>query len=283
MGGAPRSGTSLVQSMMNSHPDIYGGPEFDRVPDIVHLRNKLQDSVLSGRIDSFCNADEIDVAIGGLIETLLLPVANSRGADWLCEKTPVNVLAFQQLLEILPEARFIHVVRHPLAVFASLDRVRQRHIERALCPPALLSDSKQIMATIIQYVTAGVRAQQREAERVYTIHYERLVQDTITETRLLCDFLHIEWAEAMLHPGRHAHTAEELLRKDNGLWTGNRRGFTDPDTSSLTRWQADLDSSKVQELRDIFSTFPAFRELGYDLTAASTVQTTAAQTEVEAT
>ena len=47
VGGAPRSGTTLVQNMLDSHPDILGGPEFIHIPDIINLRHiNVLDTVL---------------------------------------------------------------------------------------------------------------------------------------------------------------------------------------------------------------------------------------------
>ena len=42
VGGSPRSGTTLVQNILDSHPDIAGGPEFDLVKYFIELRNRIQ-------------------------------------------------------------------------------------------------------------------------------------------------------------------------------------------------------------------------------------------------
>lgn len=41
VGGAPRSGTTLLQNILDSHPDIVGGPEFMHLRDFVELRKTL--------------------------------------------------------------------------------------------------------------------------------------------------------------------------------------------------------------------------------------------------
>ena len=53
VGGSPRSGTTLVQRILDCHPEIYGGPEFDFVPSIVDLFQTMRKSIGSGRIDAF--------------------------------------------------------------------------------------------------------------------------------------------------------------------------------------------------------------------------------------
>jgi hypothetical protein len=41
VGGSPRSGTTLVQRVLNHHPKVYGGPEFDFIPSIAELYQKF--------------------------------------------------------------------------------------------------------------------------------------------------------------------------------------------------------------------------------------------------
>jgi len=87
VGGCPRSGTTLVQLMLDSHPDVCGGPEFDRVPDIVALRDRLRASVDSGRISVYRSKEDVDREIGQLVERLLAPYAGERGCKVVSEKT----------------------------------------------------------------------------------------------------------------------------------------------------------------------------------------------------
>src|SRR5579871_3480540 len=98
VGGAPRSGTSITQAILDSHPDIFGGPEFDNLPDIVDARNKLISSLETGRIAAFCDREQIDASFGRMIESLLYPAMRKSGAKYLSEKTPGNVLVFSELL-----------------------------------------------------------------------------------------------------------------------------------------------------------------------------------------
>src|SRR5437868_178748 len=92
VGGPPRSGTTLVQKVLCAHPDVAGAGEFGFLPSIVGLRNAMRASVRSGRISEHTSEDKVDEAIGGLVEELLLPLAERRLRRFLVEKTPHNVL-----------------------------------------------------------------------------------------------------------------------------------------------------------------------------------------------
>src|SRR5262249_23741588 len=93
-GGSPRSGTTLVQRILDCHPEIYGGPEFDFVPEAMDLFGRMQGSVQSGRIDALVDEDVLVHAFRGLLVSLFLPKLQAEGACFLSEKTPSNVLAF---------------------------------------------------------------------------------------------------------------------------------------------------------------------------------------------
>ena len=105
VGGAPRSGTTLVQNMLDSHPEIVGGPEFLHLYEIVRLRNSMAESIRKGWITEFCALETMEQAVAELIARLLLPLADRQGAALLSEKSPPNVLVFAELLELFPQAR----------------------------------------------------------------------------------------------------------------------------------------------------------------------------------
>ena len=102
VGGPPRSGTTLVQNMLDSHPDICGGPEFDNIPNIIGVRNMMLDSLNRGRTDVFMNKEYLDSRVVEFIESFLLPYADRRQRRLVSEKTPFNVLVFPELLECSP-------------------------------------------------------------------------------------------------------------------------------------------------------------------------------------
>src|SRR5262245_2335183 len=76
VGGPPRSGTTLVQNMLDCHGEIYGGPEFLHIPDIVQVRTLLHRSIAHKSIDLFCSYEQVDKMTAAWIEGLLLPLAD---------------------------------------------------------------------------------------------------------------------------------------------------------------------------------------------------------------
>lgn len=241
VGGAPRSGTTLVQNILDSHPDICGSPEFLHIRDIVDLRNKLHNSIGLGYIDRICSPDEVDGFISSLIEKLLLPLADSNGYKFLSEKTPENVLVFSEMINLFPEARFIHVVRDPRAVIASLLEVKVRAKNKGIKPPRYTANTRAAIKHTKKCLTNGFLASKVAPKKVLTVIYERLVTEPEDEIMRICEFLEIEWSRNMVNPGKFEHLGEQAITvQSNEVWYSTQTYNRDPDTQSLDTWKTSL-------------------------------------------
>lgn len=261
VGGSPRSGTTMVQLMLDAHPGICGGPEFDRVPDIVRLRNDLLRSVDSGRISVFCSREEVDLEVGRFIEGLLLPYAGRRGCEVVSEKTPWNVLVFGDLIEIFPRARFVFCVRDPRAIVASMLRVGSRAREKGSTPVSFTRSVAAAIRTVKATKDAGFRAAER-SDRVLTVSYERLVRHPEHETGRICRFLEIPWSEEMVRHGEKSHDVEELL---DGVWYTREMYESNPDPSRAHKWRDQLSPSQQAAVVAAFEGNKDLQALGYEL------------------
>ena len=238
IGGSPRSGTTLVQNILDSHPVICGGPEFHHLPDIMNLRKALRDSIAKGWIDLICSYEDVDKYIAELIENLLLPLADRSGSVLLSEKTPSNVLVFRDLMEVFPQARFIHLVRDPRAVIASLLKVGERAKQEGWRNPAWTYEVPAAIAHVRKNLEAGFSSAAAAPDRVLTIVYERLVTDPENETKTICNFLNIEWHASLLHPAKKSHSGEKAIV--NRVWYDKETFNRDPVTSEISKWKSQL-------------------------------------------
>jgi hypothetical protein len=263
VGGAPRSGTTITQAVLDSHPHIFGGPEFDRLSEIAQTRTRLIESLQAGRIVEFCDRDSIDTSFGRLIESLLYPAMYRRGADYISEKTPGNVLEFEALLDILPAARFVEVVRDPRAVVSSMLAVAERYRQRGLEPLDFIASLEVAVDTVRKSVAAGYAAYMKSPERVFRLKYEDLVRKTGTATRDLFEFLGVSWHPSVQFPGRSPHPAMDSLRvADAGLWDGVG-GIFDIFPTSLDGWREGLDPHQQWYVDEAFRTSEPHLSLGY--------------------
>jgi protein-tyrosine sulfotransferase len=262
VGGAARSGTTLVQNMLDSHPDICGAPEFHHIPDIVNLRKKLHDSIANEWIDLICSYDHVDHCLCSLIEDLLLPLADKYGCRLLSEKTPNNVLVFAELLNLFPAAHFIHVIRDPRAVIASMLQVGMRAKKAGWTTPAHTHSALAAIAYIRRCLHHGFAAQKIAPDRVMTVSYERLVSEPESETRRICNFLKIDWCQKMLYPGSLKHLGEKAVT--NNVWYDTQSYNRDPKPAEIDKWRTQLTYVQQVMIATAFREHGDLAQFGYD-------------------
>jgi len=263
VGGAPRSGTTLVQNMLDSHPDVCGGPEFFCVTDIIKLRQRLHRLIAKGWIDVFCSHEDVDRILSSQVESFLLPLADRLECKLLSEKTPANVLIFSELLDLLPGARFIHVVRDPRATIASMLTVGQRAKRQGWKTQDYTHRVSPAIRLVRRSLNAGFVASRKDPRRVLTLTYEELVSAPESETQKICDFLGIEWSKQMMYPGRFDHLGEKAIT--NNVWYTSDMYNRNPETNEIDKWKTQLSLNKIIAISKSFNDDNELTQIGYDL------------------
>ncbi len=246
VGGCERSGTSLVQKVLACHSRIAGGPELVFTGRIAELYRQMSASYppeYAARIEAFYDREELAEAFRSFFARLFRRVLEHKpGARYLSEKTPSNIFAAAQLLEIFPDSRFIHVIRDGRDVLASHRDVKQRfeNSGRASWNRAGFRThricARWNRAAAIHFELTD---QPRLAGRYLAIRYENLVRNPSTTLEAVFDFLELEVEALALAP--ETITAGDTGIPVDGLWTtGDRQGF---DPGRIGRWQRSLPAS----------------------------------------
>jgi hypothetical protein len=191
VGGSPRSGTTLVQRILNCHPDIYGGPEFDFVPSIVNLFQGMRASIRSGRIERILDDQTLVEAFRRLLVALLLPKLQAEEVSYLSEKTPSNVFVFPWLEECAPEAKKILVIRDPRDVVSSMLEVGRRQRRRTGQTAAFLRDTMAAVNYMNECLKAGAEFAET-SPNCLVIHYEDVVADPLLVANRMYRFIGVQ-------------------------------------------------------------------------------------------
>ena len=242
---------------------VLGGPEFDRIPNILDLRRKLLKSTRNKRIDFYLTEKIIDENISELIRKLLFPALRKSGKEYISEKTPWNILGFPELIELFPGSKFIHVVRNPYAVFASMKQVAERAKKKNVVPPDFTKD----LSLFLYYMQSVYRinsALSKGFANTLTIKYEDIIQIPNLATQKLASFIGIEWTDEMLDPGKKSHPGESQMVKDE-IWYSQKNIRSNLDLKNLNKWESSLTLAEKYIINQILEKDENFRRLEYKI------------------
>jgi tetratricopeptide (TPR) repeat protein len=116
--GMPRSGTSLVEQILASHPSIYGAGELNEL-------NRFANSMQKNLGSAFPYPDCIERATQTTVDSLAKQYLDqllglNKEALRVTDKMPHNFLHLGMISMLFPGARIIHVMREPMDVCLSI-------------------------------------------------------------------------------------------------------------------------------------------------------------------
>jgi tetratricopeptide (TPR) repeat protein len=176
--GMPRSGTTLIEQILASHPMAHGAGES------VHLRDIAEAPGFPAR-GAGLSPDECLVLGRQFVDRISIGTSD---AQKLVDKMPLNFLHAGLISLILPQARMIHCRRDPLDTCLSIY--------------SLLFDSGHQFAydqvELGQYYNQYRRLMAHwrhvlPGESLLEVDYENLVRDTETEVRKILEFCRLPW------------------------------------------------------------------------------------------
>ncbi len=197
--GVPRSGTTWVQRILLAHPQVCGGQEshFFRIFGAV-LRSFYSTGRSQRKAGLYWYWDEAKFKQEILhlwYQTIAGVVTASPEATLLVEKTPDHSDYIPEICQLLPQARFIHVIRDSRSVAASLLAASQESWGERWAP-------NTAQAAAIYWRTRIEKARrdgnQLPATTYLEIHYEDLIANTLAQSQVILEFCGLTMPEAEL-------------------------------------------------------------------------------------
>jgi len=189
--GMLRSGTTLVEQILSSHPNVSGAGELTFWS---HTLAPLLESVQQLRMDAASLSRARD-------EYLALLEQHADAADWVVDKLPTNFLALGLIHAAFPHARIISMARNPLDTCLS---IYFQHFETANTYTHDLHDLahyyreyRRLMNHWRAVLPVGA---------ILELPYEGLVAEPEKWTRALLDFIGVPWDPRCLEFHRAAQT-----------------------------------------------------------------------------
>jgi hypothetical protein len=254
----PRAGSTLLQRMLGSHSQIFTCPEPHLISPLAYLG--YHDLVYRAPYDHINGAEAIRSFVSALprgemdyldalrayTDTMYGRMLGPSGRRYFLDKTPANALVLPFLGKLYPEAHYIVLTRHPLAVMSSYANSffggdwREAH---AFNP------------VVNRYVAAVARFMRRPPQHLCRIEYERLVRDPGDELARLFAFLGLENEPQAVEYGDRFDAGAFERKAGSGDPLGVA-AHGRPVQSSVESWVTELaqDDAKLELAQDIVAT-----------------------------
>lgn len=287
--GRPRSGTTLLTTLFNAHPNIRIAPEF---PIMMFLYQKFRnvktwdEATIRSFVDhafyhsknSKINERRVnnlridkEFIIGELMKykdvgtiRLFLKSINyyafslydKSETQWIGDKNPVYSIFAHRFRKIFPDAKFICIIRDYRDNFISMKKLAEKEV-------AVEAPSVTLQVARWRYFTKlFLNCKRRFPDQYYILRYEDLVTRQEATFQSLCDFLGIVYNPIVFD---YYKKKDETLKTYGSTpeWTKFHSNLLKPiNTGSMNTWQDKLTAREVKLADQIAGKYAD--KLGYE-------------------
>ena len=196
--GMPRSGTTLVEQILSRHEDVFAGGE---LPMIGNINGQMRGYAMQkldymGQLHGFIPllGDEHFSNAADACMKMITDKAKGKAFVRFTDKMPQNAFRLGLIAMMFPNARIIHVRRHPLDTCVSCFFQRFRVGHHYSYRLDWLAQTYRKYAEIMEHWRKVIPLP------ILDIHYEELVKDPEGGARRLMDFAGLDWSDDCLKP-----------------------------------------------------------------------------------
>jgi tetratricopeptide (TPR) repeat protein len=223
--GMYRSGTTLAEQIVSSHPDITAGGELT-----VWTPTDME-------IDATTDEFDPDSSRSAIAKYLSVLQKIGPSASRVTDKLPFNFLRLGAIHSLMPRARIVHCQRDPidtcLSIYSTLFNSR---VNFAASKADLVFCYQQYLRVMDHWRKV------LPADIFLDVQYERLIVDRESETRRLIGFTGLDWNDLCLQPEQNKRSIGT-----SSAWQVRQPVYT----TSLHRWRRY--EPWIGELRELLS------------------------------
>ncbi len=221
--GMPRSGTTLAEQILASHPNVYGRGELQffnqmdqNLPSILKVNERYPECL------NFID-DQTAYTIAELyIKKTREIVGLSKDYTLITDKNPFNFYQLGLISLLFPKASFIHCQRHPLDTCISI------YFHNFATGNQFAYDLSELGQYYREYLRLMNHWRKVLPIRIFELKYEDIVQQQEEVSRKLVKFCGLEWDPACL----------DFYKNDRPVFTASSWQVRQPIyTTSCGRWQ----------------------------------------------
>lgn len=268
--GCGRSGTTLLRSMLDAHPDLSLSNEarfpvsmartraryerqgflldrfIDDLYDLPRARSRFVEWSIERGVLQDHLATETPQSLPEAVHSVYGLLASKEGKSFYGDKAPGYTLYMNHLAETYPGSKFVHIVRDGRDVAAAFF---DAPFGPSTAPHAALYWRDRVRS-------ARSAGQQVGPDRYLEVSYESLVDRPAEVLRNVCEFVGLEYCAEML---RYFEAADKL-KADVGRM-GHHESLQRSLTRGLRDWRSELPESSVHMFEVVAG--DALTEFGY--------------------
>ena len=283
--GRPRSGTTLLTTLFNAHPNVRIAPEFPvmlflyqqfknvKIWDEATIRSfvdqvfyfskfsvrrvenlKLDKEIIVSELLKYKEVGSIQLFLKS-INYFAYSVYDKKNTLWIGDKNPIYSIYIDRLRKIFPDSKFICIIRDYRDNFISIKKLAEKNI--AVEAPVLTLQ----VARWRYFIRLFLDCKRRFPDKYYILRYEDLVTEQETTVRSLCDFLGIPYDPSVFDFYKKKDDVMNVF--SNTIWENFHDNLLKPvNTGRMNTWQDKLTDQQVRMADQIAGKYAD--RLGYE-------------------
>ncbi len=202
LAGHPRSGTTLLEQILDSHTDLISAEEVPAFGELVNdpmIRDAKRPDLAAATLAT--PLERVELLRAAYFETIQAVLDQPIGERLLIDKNPSYTDCIPMFARVFPEALFIVALRDPRDVVLSC-------FFQDLALNEITLDFTTLESTAVRYANTMAMwllcREHMDPSRWIEARYEALVKDLPTEAGRVMNHLHLDLQPAQSHPERHA-------------------------------------------------------------------------------
>ena len=202
--GAPRSGTTLVEQIIANHEKVFGAGELPYIKMIAHdkyldanEREKFPEKIL--------NYNNINRDAEIYLDKIH-SICNDDSAIRITDKMPGNFTYLGYILSMFPNAKIIHLNRHPV------DTCLSNYFQNFNSEYKYSFDIENLIFWYRRYYDQMVYWKNLYDDKILSVNYNDIIDDAENISKLIIKHCNLEWDENCLkhhQSNRTIHTASQ--------------------------------------------------------------------------
>jgi hypothetical protein len=208
LGGHPRSGTTLLEQVLDAHPDIVSAEEteiFKQDAYIPLMRGHPDDIAMFAGLAA-ATPDALQQARQNYFRSTELLLGQPLAGRFLIDKNPTYTQIVPALVRIFPETKFLIALRDPRDVVMSCFMQNFQLNQVGAACLTLAGAVEEYAALMNNWQTVKARM----ANPWLEVRYEDMVEDLESVARKSLDFLGVSWDPKVL--GFDEHARKKMVR-----------------------------------------------------------------------